>query len=100
MDDSEHVDCFSRNAKHAPVISIEQVTVMGSQNFVLRNERAPFRAEGLNLDLFRERGFNLSNSADHASFEIRFKLLEDGRFVVAPALSTVPFVKNQGLRGV
>ena len=54
MDDSEHVDCFSRNAKHAPVIAIEQVTVMGSQNFVLRNERAPFREPLQGFDLFFE----------------------------------------------
>jgi len=54
VDDSDHVDCFSRNAKHAPVISIEQVAVTGSQNLVLRNERAPFREPLQGFDLFFE----------------------------------------------
>ena len=54
MDDSEHVDCFSRNAKYAPVISIEQVTATGFQNFVLRNERAPFRERLQGYDLLFE----------------------------------------------
>lgn len=54
MDDSEHVDGFSRNAKHAPIISVEQVAVMGSQNLVLWNERAPFRERLQGLDLFFE----------------------------------------------
>jgi len=54
VDDSEHVDCFSRDAKHAPVISIEQVAVTGSQNLVLRNERAPFRERLQGFDLFFE----------------------------------------------
>ena len=54
MDEPDHVDCFSRNPKHAPVTSIEQVAVMGSQNFVLRNERAPFPEPLQGFDLFFE----------------------------------------------
>ena len=54
MDDSDHVDCFSGDAKHAPVVSVQQVTVMGSQNLVLWNERASFREPLQGFNLFYE----------------------------------------------
>ena len=54
MDDSQHVDCFSRDPKHAPVISVQQVTVMGSQNLILWDERTSFREPFQGFDLFFE----------------------------------------------
>lgn len=54
MDDSQHVDCFARDPKHAPVISVQQVTVMGSQNLIFRDERASFREALQSFDLFFE----------------------------------------------
>ena len=54
MDDSQHVDYFSRDPKHAPVISVQQMTVMGSQNLILRDERTSFREARQSFDLFFE----------------------------------------------
>lgn len=54
MDDSQHVDCFSRDSKHAPVISVQQVTVMGSQNLIFWDERASLREALQGFDMFFE----------------------------------------------
>ena len=54
MDDSQNIDYFSRDPKHAPVISVQQVTVMGSQNLILWNERTSFWEALQSFDLFFE----------------------------------------------
>jgi len=42
MNDSQNVNCFSANAKQASVTTVKQMSVSRTENFVLRNERAPF----------------------------------------------------------
>jgi hypothetical protein len=42
MYDPQNVNYFSANAKHASVATVKQMSVSRTENFVLRNEPAPF----------------------------------------------------------
>lgn len=54
VDDSQHVDCFSYDAKHGSVVSIQQVTIMRSEYLVLWNEGASLWKALQGFDVFFE----------------------------------------------
>lgn len=54
MDDPQHVDCLSCDAKHGSVVSIQQVTIMRSEYLVLWNEGTSLWKALQGFDVFFE----------------------------------------------